>query len=463
LSPTMGVHVPLISPPRRHRARAGALLGSTAVLLLGAAAVVPAADAATPATPHVPATSAIHLSADAHRVGSAHGTAARVAAIDSVVGTSASKPSTTRPSATKPSATTLPSVSTAYGVPALWNQGTTGAGTTVAVVESFGDPGAAAVLAAYSQQHGLPPAQLSVVSPAGPIPDCTPALDQQIQCTSWIGETDLDIVMIHAIAPSAHIVIAATPVNETQGFTGLPEMMEAIDYLVAHHLADAISLSFGTSEDDFPRLSDPATLDYAFQDARRAGIPVLAASGDCGATGNTLDSAAQCADVFPYRAVSYPASSPYVTAVGGTVLHLDATNNRTSPDTLWPASGAGLSKTYARPSWQNRVADITGSTRRSLPDITMEGIDGTSQASPLFAGVLALATQVHGGPLGYLNPILYRLGGKGTKAGIVDVTTGNDTQYGVPGFAAAPGYDTASGWGTVNPAAFVPALARAAG
>jgi subtilase family serine protease len=448
LSPTIGVHVPRTSPsPRR---RAAALVGSTAALLLAATCVVPAADAATPAAPHTSASSAApHLSADAHRVGSAHGVPARVAAIDSVVGTSAT--------------TTLPSVSTAYGVPALWNQGVTGSGATVAVVESFGDPDAASVLDTYSQQHGLPPAQLSVISPAGAIPVCTPALDAQIQCSSWVGETDLDIVMIHSIAPAAHIVIAATPVNETQGFTGLPEMMEAIDYLAVHHIADAISLSFGTTEDDFPRLSDPATLDYAFKDAKRAGIPVLASSGDCGATGNTLDSATQCGDVFPYRAVSYPASSPYVTAVGGTVLHLDANNVRTSPDTLWPESGGGLSKTYARPSWQDRVADVTGSTQRSLPDITMEGIDGTSQASPLFAGVLALATQVHGGPLGFLDPILYRLGGKGTKAGIVDVTSGDNTQYGVQGFTAGPGYDTVSGWGTVDPAAFVPALARAAG
>lgn len=430
---------------RRWRRRATALLGATAALSLAAVGVVPTAQAA-PSAARTPAHAAVrpHLAAAARAVGAQPTVAGRVAAIDGV-------------------ASTLPSVSTAYGVPALWRAGTDGAGTTVAVVDSFGDPNALAVVDRYSTLHGLPPAQLSVVAPAGPIPVCTPELDKVIGCTSWIGETDLDIVMIHAIAPAAHIVIAATPVNETEGFTGLPEMMRAVDYLVTRHVADVVSLSFGTPEDDFPKLSDPATLDYAFRDARRAGVPVVAASGDCGATDNTLTSLTQCHDVFPYRVASWPASDPLVTAVGGTVLHLDKNNNRVSPDTLWPESGAGLSKTYERPSWQNRVASATHSTRRSLPDITMLGIAGTSQAAPLFAGVLALATQRHGGPLGFLNPTLYRLGAKGTRAGIVDVTSGDDTQYGVPGFAATTGFDTASGWGTVDPPAFVPALARAAG
>jgi subtilase family serine protease len=429
-------------PAARRWARVAALIGSTAALALLGGTVVPPASATT-GTPKA-AMIRPHFGAAAHQVGTAPTVAARVAAIDAVTAT-------------------LPSVTTAYGVQALWNQGITGAGTTIAVVESFGDPNAAALLNSYSLQHGLPPGQLSIISPAGPIPTCTPQLDQQIQCTSWIGETDLDIVMIHSMAPQAQIVIAATPVNETQGFTGLPEMMEAVDFMAQHHLVDAMSLSFGTSEDDFPKLSDPATLDFAFKDAKKAGIPIVASSGDCGATGNTLFSFTQCGDVFPFRVVSWPASSPFVTAAGGTVLHLDANNQRISPDTLWPASGAGLSKTYPRPSWQNGVAGITGSTQRSLPDITMLGISGTSQSAPLFAGVLALATQLHGGPLGFLDPILYRMGAKGTRAGIVDVTTGSDTIAGVPGFSAAPGFDIASGWGTVDPATFVPALAKAAG
>lgn len=435
----MQQHTDRLASRRRLTGRTTAILGTTALALALAAATVPAAGATTAA----PASTMIraHLSAAAARVGANPTVAGRVAAIDTV-------------------ATTLPSVTTAYGVPDLWNQGITGAGTTVAVVDSFGDPNAAQVLNSYSQQHGLPPADLSVIAPAGPIPVCTPALEKQIGCNDWIGETDLDITMIHAIAPEAHIVIAATPVNETEGFTGLPEMMTAIDYMAKHHVADVISLSFGTPEDDFPTLNSPKQLDYAFRDAKAAGIPVVAATGDCGATDNTNTSTTQCGNVFPYRVTSWPASDSLVTAVGGSVLHLDTHNQQSSPATLWPASGAGLSKTYARPAWQNGVASITNSTRRSLPDIAMEGVEGTSQATPLFGAVLALATQLHGGPLGFVNTALYQLGPKGAKAGIADITKGNNSQYGVPGFAAGTGFDIASGWGTVDPKTFVPALVR---
>jgi subtilase family serine protease len=263
--------------------------------------------------------------------------------------------------------------------------------------------------------------------------------------------------MAHAIAPAAHIVVAATPVNETEGLAGMPEMMDSVSYLATHHLADVISLSFGTPEEDFPHLTDPATLDYGLRAAQAAGIPVVAASGDCGATDNTTVSQYQCQDVFPHQVASWPASDPLVTAVGGTVPG-PGEQAGDVPDTLWPDSGAGLSKTYGRPSWQNGVAGIIGTNQRSEPDITMAGADGTSEATPLFAGVLALATQVHGGPLGSVNDALYQLGPVGAGAGLVDVTSGDNSYAGVPGFSAGPGFDIASGWGTVNAAAFVPAL-----
>jgi subtilase family serine protease len=379
------------------------------------------------------------LDAAAHEVGAQRTVASRVAALDRITAG-------------------LPMQARAYGVPNLWHAAIDGTGTTVAVVDSFGDPNAAAVLNQYSATHGLPPANLSVITPAGPLPNCTPEQEIRIGCADWIGETDLDIVMVHAMAPGARIVIAATPVNETEGFTGLPEMMDSIQYIAERGLADVISLSFGTPEEDFPHLSDPATLDYGLRAAQAAGIPVVAASGDCGATDNTVNSLYQCQDVFPHRVASWPASDPLVTAVGGTTLHLGPNGDRSTADTLWPQSGAGLSKTYNRPVWQQGVAGITGTDQRSEPDITMDGADGTSEAAPLFAGVLALATQLHGSPLGFLNEALYRLGPRGSAAGLVDVTSGDNSYGGVPGFTAKPGFDIASGWGTVNAAAFVPAL-----
>jgi subtilase family serine protease len=146
---------------------------------------------------------------------------------------------------------------------------------------------------------------------------------------------------------------------------------------------------------------------------------------------------------------------------------------------------------FSRPRYQNSVARVTGA-QRGVPDISMSGacngaVDmyqsfpgqpagwyptcGTSEATPLFAGVVALADQVAGHPLGLINPALYRMSAVGAAAGIVDVTKGNNTVsfspggtvHTVAGFRARTGYDLASGVGTVNAARFVPELASLAG
>jgi hypothetical protein len=131
------------------------------------------------------------------------------------------------------------------------------------------------------------------------------------------------------------------------------------------------------------------------------------------------------------------------------------------------SEGAGYSSVFKRPSYQDGVANITDSPMRSVPDITMDASDGTSQAAPLFNGILALATQVNHGNLGPINPLLYkRLGPKGARAGIADVVKGNNSvavngKVTVPGFTATKGFDVATGWGTINAPGFVPALVAA--
>ncbi|MFF0149108.1 subtilase family protein [Amycolatopsis sulphurea] len=358
----------------------------------------------------------------------------------------------------------LPKESTAYQATKLWNEGITGAGSTVATLVSFGDDKVKEVLDQYSQKHGLPPANVEILQPSGPVPACTDPGVNTSECQSWGGETDLDVTMMHAMAPNAKIVVAATPIAETQGFTGLPEMMHAVDYLAQHRIADVISMSFGTTEENFPSFSSIKTLDPALDRATRAGVTMVASSGDDGPTGAYLQGPGN----YPYRVASWPASDPRVTTLGGTQLHLDAKGNRTKPDDLVTAEkngfseGAGLSKAYARPSWQNGVKEITGSKMRSFPDISMEGVQGTSQSAPLFAGVLALAVQANHGRLGQINPALYtKLGPSGTAAGVIDVTEGDNSQDGVTGFKAAPGFDIASGWGTVDALVFVPSLVNA--
>ncbi len=105
---------------------------------------------------------------------------------------------------------------------------------------------------------------------------------------------------------------------------------------------------------------------------------------------------------------------------------------------------------------------------RSVPDLTMDAQDGTSEAAPMLAGVIALATQENGADVGPINPALYGvLGPAGAGDGVADVVSGNnsadkpDGQVIVPGFTAGPGFDVASGWGTLYAPTFVPSLAAA--
>src|SRR6185437_7638606 len=185
------------------------------------------------------------------------------------------------------------------------------------------------------------------------------------------------------------------------------------------------------------------------------GIPVLVATGDCDAAQHlAVGPNGGCfpGQITTKRATAAWDDSPWVTAVGGTVPNLSATGKRLGPDPVWNLApsrspngeGAGFSAVYARPGYQNSVAAITKSSRRSVPDITMNASNGTSEAAPLFAGVLALATQLnHGKNVGPINSVLYHvLGPAGLTDGIADVTSGSNTlaivgKVFVRGFTAA--------------------------
>ncbi len=210
------------------------------------------------------------------------------------------------------------------------------------------------------------------------------------------------------------------------------------------------------------------SLDPAFLDAAAHNIPVTFASGDCGPTDPTvLNDTGQCTPPIGVTA-GHPVDNPWITAVGGTIPNagLATTAGRTAPDALWTApndhsdaEGAGVSTVYPKPWWQRGIPALSGLTGRADPDISMDASDGTSQASPTFAGILALATQVRGADLGTVNPALAAIGPRGAADGIVDVPAGyTNTAYGVTGFATGTGYDIASGWGTIFAPAFVPAL-----
>ena len=366
----------------------------------------------------------------------------------------------------------------------------TGAGRTIVIVDSYGSPTIAADLHHFDQQFGFPDPTLQI-DKFGNVPPFDPTNATMV---GWAEETSLDVEYAHSIAPGAKIVLAETAVAETEGVTGFPEMMNAEQSLINSGVGDVISQSFGATENTFPGFSSGnysslLNLRYAFKDAEAHGVTVLAASGDEGATNDELDGT-----LYPFRVTGWPATDPLVTALGGTQLNLDQAGNKITPDVVWNdgfgAGGGGTSVVFQRPLYQIGVAKTVGS-QRGVPDISMSaavnggcwvymsfaGIEspgvsdpgwyifgGTSEASPIFSGIVALANQVAGHRLGLINPGLYLLGAlhhagvPGT--GIVDVTSGNNSFGGVTGFNAAPGYNLATGWGTIAAAQFVPAIAR---
>jgi subtilase family serine protease len=373
-----------------------------------------------------------------------------------------------------------------YSIGDLWLKGIDGSGTTVAVIEGWDDPNVASFIHTRDLRYGLPDPVIQTIFPSGPLPaQCPPgmvALGSYGSCDAWRGELELDVLAVHLIAPYAKIVISATPADseitdDAASNVAPPEMMRALEYISARHVADAISISDGTGEDTYTfgqaqiHANDPGPLAAA-----AAGIPVTNATGDCGVVQNLAIANAQCGNTSPGPATATWDDNPWVTAVGGTVPNVSPTTGaKAGPDPIWHeggifAEGAGFSVVFPRPAYQNGVARITRSAWRSVPDITMDAQDGTSESAPMVAGVLALATQLnHGRDLGPVNPVLYDvLGPRGSRAGLSDVVSGNnsvtDPSTGkvlVQGFTAARGFDVASGWGTVDASKFVPALVAA--
>jgi subtilase family serine protease len=383
----------------------------------------------------------------------------------------------------------------AYDLRPLFRKGIDGAKQTIVIVDSFGSPTIASDLAHFDKYFHIPaPPSFRVIQPAGKVPAYHGSNSGQV---GWAVETTLDVEWSHVMAPGASILLVETPTSENEGTTGFPQIVQAEKYVLRHKLGQVISQSFSATEQTFSAKSDYAAirnLRGAYQLARKDHVTVVDASGDLGAASYKYNGR----DVYTFPVVNWPASDPLVTAVGGTHLHVRVDGARTEPDTGWSGSGGGRSVVFGRPWYQNSVSAVTG-PHRGVPDISMSAgnpvyiygsfvskghrvgwglVDGTSLATPLFAGVVALAYQYasqHGGhALGLINPAIYQMEAKHDR-GIVDVTVGNNSYtsvscnrrrcktYTVNGFNAGPGYDLVTGVGTVNAAYFVPELARLAG
>jgi hypothetical protein len=244
-----------------------------------------------------------------------------------------------------------------------------------------------------------------------------------------------------------------------------PEMMEALEDISTHHLANAISISDGNGEATYSHGGEEITAqDPGELAAATAGIPVTVAAGDCAVVQSLPVANGPCAK---YPDTGTWDDSPWVTAVGGTVPNMSSSGQKAGPDPTTFSTSAGYSAIYPRPGYQDGVAAITRSPMRAVPDIMMDGQDGESESAPMFAAVLALAAQLNHANVGPVNPALYQiLGPAGAPDGVEDVVSGSDSwpprgTPEVPGFAAAKGFDVLSGWGTIDAARFVPSLVAA--
>jgi kumamolisin len=363
-------------------------------------------------------------------------------------------------------------VQRAYGLDALHARGLDGRGTTIAIImDPVADLRASANLQATT--YGLPKPRITILQPAGD-PGAPSTGDDAIEGT-------LDVQAAHTVAPRAKLLYLAVPAPslDAEVLIDAP-LAQAVDAAIAHH-ADVISMSFGGVEQEYPLFR------AALERAAKAGIPSVTGSGDQGVAVPGGDAS---------RQTFYPATDPNVTALGATMLTLDGHGRRLMADVAWGpdaqggASGGGVSRLDRRPAWQARTHGTHGAGR-NFPDVSLIGassssfvvafggptprflpIAGTSVATPLFAGMLALARQKAGRPLHGVNPAIYQLARTPRRNGIVDVLLGNNS-YGnaadgsgqgtiVPGYLAHTGYDLVTGLGTIDARRFVPALARVA-
>jgi kumamolisin len=309
------------------------------------------------------------------------------------------------------------------------------------------------------------------------------------------GEATLDLELLDAAAPS----LKSIDVYETQSeaaavLAGLATPLQSTGFK-----PQVISVSLGLCESETRQSvgqSGINALETVLKVASAAGVSVLGAGGDSGSAAcPNSGSTTAPPEPLPNLAVTFPASSPWVTAVGGTNFDLTA-QNQLSSQVVWndadeipgSAAGGGVSELFTRPSWQDGVVS---SRWRAEPDVAMladvspgyavyctaqEECDGrgwisfggTSAATPLLAGGFAVVDEALRREghiaLGLANPLLYRLGRDTTTAAQVfyDVTNGSNdvgpfiqsSQQPLGCCSAGPGYDEASGWGGLNLQAF---------
>ena len=347
----------------------------------------------------------------------------------------------------------------AYGIAGTVNRGVSGRGQTVAILDAFVAPTLYADAAKYAHRndsgHPLLASQFSeYIFPQNTALEPPPTDQNPNSCDAagWYGEQTLDVEAVHAMAPGAHILyVGASDCQDSS-------LLQALNYVVAGRLADVVSNSYGDLGEDGIAADEVQAWNQVAIEGVLEGMGINFSSGDNG------DEAA----VIGQPEADFPATDPWVTAVGGTSLGIGAkgqtvlqtgweTEKSTLTDGAWgPAaylygSGGGTSQIFAEPRYQRGVVpdalareNQTGNNRgRVVPDISMDGdpttgmlvgetqtfpdgvyydqyrIGGTSLSSPLFAGLMAVSNQLDRFDHGFINPVIYQFTAR-TKA-ITDV------------------------------------------
>jgi len=311
----------------------------------------------------------------------------------------------------------------------------TGAGATIAIVGVFDDATVEANTNAYFTKAGAQPLR------DGQYTHHAPANPNNSRCggpSSWTVEQHLDVQAVHAMAPDANIVYWGSDTCEAQSL--YLRLLDAVESGTPENGGSTvISLSFGAPE-ELDTAADRTLLTRVLVEGASRGISIFASTGNDG-------DYSQAGDHQDGTDVASPASSPYVTAVGGMSIGLNA-DNTVAVEAGWETqtrfarngaivppgfiygAGGGESAYYDRPSWQRDKIAQPG-TKRLLPDVaslsdpntgfivnapsngvvSAEPHGGTSLATPMVASMVAIAKVRNGVHVGLATPSLYALSG----------------------------------------------------
>jgi subtilase family serine protease len=376
----------------------------------------------------------------------------------------------------------------AYGIQPLLDRGIDGRGVTVVLPEEAETgPVAPPVVtdirqdvADFDGRFGLPPARIQVITTlAGS------------SASSWLARPEEveDTELVHAVAPDATIrellvdlADVSTPAKLAATFATYVRIAVRYGEVISQ---SGMGQDFNVGEGSWTS-AEVATMNSALQYAAARHVTVVAASGDYGAIGDGSST--------PVKEVNLPASDPLVLGAGGTSLTANPVTGAYISETVWnnppgpgsgqsSGSGGGFSRLFARPAYQDGVPGI--GAMRGVPDVAgdaspstgmaiafgarggyeLTGAGGTSAAAPFWAGLIALADQEAGHPLGFVNPAIYRIArGPLYHKAFHDITTGNNTVVlngvTITGYQAGPGWNPVTGWGTPDAQVLVPLLAR---